>query len=63
MRPRPTFALSRDTSVADPENDLYALWQRDLDAGRLGTPVDNSAANEAADAWEAVVLGRPVRRP
>jgi len=63
MRPRPTFALSR---WSDPDDDLFAAWQRDLDAGRIGVPADRRAANDAASAvhtaavlaWEAVVLGR-----
>lgn len=63
MRPRPTFALSR---WSDPGDDLFAAWQRDLDAGRIGVPADRCAANDAANAvhtaavlaWEAVVLGR-----
>ena len=63
MLPRPTFALSR---WSDPGDDLFAAWQRDLDAGRIGVPADQRAANDAAnavhnaavEAWEAVVLGR-----
>ena len=57
--PRPSFGLSRWEAPGD---DVFAVWQRDLDTGRLGGGRDRSAAIAGALAWERVVLGPHARR-